>query len=372
MHIKIYILPEYKESFWAKQSLKAVAAEILRKRYAADYIEVPSVTDINFDEVFAKGEKRVLLYIGYSIYRSPSDLRYLTEHGIHTLLLNYESTDFTGNCSRVLLNYRDAIEKCVGYLTANAHDRIALLGVNPHSTVDVLKKDRFAEYLRAKDADPARDIYYNNGSIEGCLSLFLENRTDYNAVICVNDVNALALLRRLREIGMRVPEDIYVISCGFSTMLAEQAAPTLTTVAADQNEIGAQAVQAYASLIKNFGDITLTVRVAPKLIVRGSTNFDPDPGIVLPLQPSAPAPLFDFYADPDAKNFFNAESLLLSSDELDRGILAGIMSGEIYASIAERLYTSENVISYRVKRMFKITGCEKKSELIALLTPYFN
>ena len=112
MRIKIYVLPEYKESFWSVQSLKAVAAETLRKRYTAEYIEAASVTEIDFDKVFAKGEKRVLLYIGFSIYRSPGDLRYLAEHGIHTLLLNYESNNFTGSCSRVLLNYRDAIEKC--------------------------------------------------------------------------------------------------------------------------------------------------------------------------------------------------------------------------------------------------------------------
>ncbi|MBQ4598770.1 MAG: substrate-binding domain-containing protein [Clostridia bacterium] len=372
MQIKIYVLPEYKKSFWSTQSLKAVAAEILRKRYSADYIEASSVTEIDFDKEFADGEKRVLLYIGYSLWQTPTDLSYLAEHGIHTLLLNYESNNFTGSCSRVLLNYRDAIEKCVGYLTANGHDRIALIGVNPHSTVDMLKKDRFSEYLRMKGEDPARSVYYNNGSVEGCLESFLHSRADYNAVICVNDVSALALLRRLKETDLRVPEDLYVISCGFSTMLAEHAAPTLTTVSADQNEIGAQAVQAYASLIKNPGDITLTVRVAPKLVVRGSTNFDPDPGTVVAPSLPSPAPLFDFYADPDAKSFFNAESLLLGSDELDRGILAGILSGETYASIAERLYTSENVISYRLKRMFKITGCEKKSELLALLTPYFN
>ncbi|MBQ9134390.1 MAG: substrate-binding domain-containing protein [Clostridia bacterium] len=372
MRIKIYVLPEYKESFWSVQSLKAVAAEILRKRYTAEYIEAASVTEIDFDKVFAEGEKRVLLYIGFSIYRSPGDLRYLAEHGIHTLLLNYESNNFTGSCSRVLLNYRDAIEKCVGYLTASGHDRIALVGVNPNSTVDMLKKDRFVEYLRMKGEEESHSVFYNNGSLEGCLKSFLRSQTNHNAVICVNDVSALMLLRLLKENGIRVPEDIYVISCGFSTMLAEHAAPTLTTVAADQNAIGAQAVQAYATLMKNFGDITLTVRVAPSLTVRGSTNFDSDPGtIIAPMSPS-PAPLFDFYADPVAKSFFNAESLLLSSDELDRGILAGVLAGETYASIAERLYTSENVISYRMKRMFKITGCEKKHELISLLTPYFN
>lgn len=372
MHIKIYVQPEYKESFWSKQSLKAVAAEILRKRYIAQYLEAQSVTDIHFDEVFAKGEKRVLLYIGYSLKRTPGDLSYLAEHGIHTLLLNYGFSGFAGSCSRVLLNYRDAIEKCIGYLSANNHDRIALLGINPHSTTDMVKNECFTEYLRSKGAEPTHDIYYNSGSIDGCLAQFLGNRADYNAVICANDVTALTLIRRLKDQGVHVPEDMYVISCGFTTMLAEHASPTLTTVAADQSEIGEQAVQAYATLMKNTSDIALTVRVAAKLTARGTTNFDPILGTVVPPTYVPSEPVYDFYADPAAKKFFSAESLLLCSDELDQGIIAGILSGETYASIAERLYTSENVISYRIKRMYKITGCEKKSELISLLSPCFH
>ena len=37
-----------------------------------------------------------------------------------------------------------------------------------------------------------------------------------------------------------------------------------------------------------------------------------------------------------------------------------------------QLFTSENVISYRIKRMCKTTGCTKKAELVALLAPYFK
>ena len=92
---------------------------------------------------------------------------------------------------------------------------------------------------------------------------------------------------------------------------------------------------------------------------------------MLPVYPK-PSSVVNFYEDPDAQNFIHAESLLLSCDELDQGILDGILAGETYPSIAERLFTSENVISYRIKRMCKIAGCKKRSELIDLLSPFLK
>ena len=372
MRIKIFVHPESKESFWQTQCLKAIAAEILHKRYTAEYLEASSVTDIDFDKVFAPDEKKVLLYIGYSQKDSRRALIYLAKRGIHTLLINYGGPNFSGSCSKVLLNYRDAIEKCIGYLAANNHDRIALVGVNPDSSTDCIQEESFAEYLRGIGADPARNIYYNYGSISNCFAKFAADRARYNAIICTNNVVALTLLHRLGEIGVRVPEDIYLISCGCSTILGERSTPTITAIDADQNEIGRQTVLAYASLMKNPGNIAMTIRVETKLAVRGSTNFDPDPDTVIFPPCDTPVSAIDFYADPDAKSFFNAESLLLGSDELDQGILDGLLAGETYPSIAERLYTSENVIAYRIKRMFRITGCQRKGDLIALLNRYLK
>lgn len=372
MHIKIFVHPESKESFWQMQCLKAIAAEILRKRYIADYLDASSVTDIDFDKVFAPDEKKVLLYIGYSKKDSRRDLIYLTKLGIHTLLINYGSPNFSGSCSKILLNYRDAMERCIGYLAANGHDRIALVGVNPISSTDVVQEESFSGYLRDLGQDPARDIYYNYGSINDCFTKFAAERTHYNAIICTNNVVALTLLHRLGAIGVRVPEDIYIISCGCSTLLCERSVPSITSIVGDQNEIGRQTVLAYASLVKNPGNVAMTVRVGTKIAVRSSTNFDPDPDTAIFPPCGTPASKVDFYADPEVKSFFSAESLLHSSDELDQGILDGLLAGETYPSIAERLYTSENVIAYRIKRMFRITGCKKKSDLIALLNRYLK
>ncbi|MBQ4556306.1 MAG: substrate-binding domain-containing protein [Clostridia bacterium] len=372
MVIRIYVHPEFKDTFWTQLSLKATNAEITRKRYTAHYIDVEKVTDIDFDKVFEGDEKKLLLYIGHSVSGTPVDLKYLTDHGVHVILLNYESSVLSGSCSKVLLNYRDGMQKSISYLTANKHDKIALFGINPNSSTDMLKDSYFVEYLRERGGNPTRDIYYNYGSISGCFSRFAENYTDYNAVICSNDVVALALINYLKGIGVRIPEDMYVTACGGSSILSSMANTTITTVFADQYELGRQAVLTYSYLYKNPCDVALSVKVEARLTVRQSTNFDPDPGHDLVTTLKKQVPNVDFYDDPVIQSIFRIEALLLSCDELDRGILEGILAGETYPSIAERLYTSENVISYRIKRMCKITETSKKSELVTLLSPYLK
>ncbi len=372
MNIKIYVHPEFKDTFWTQLSLKATAAEITRKRYSAEYIEAENVADIDFDKVFLGEEKRILLYIGHSVSGTPKDLKVLTDNKVHVILLNYESSVLSGNCSKVLLNYRDGMQKSISYLTANKHNRIALFGINPNSSTDMLKDSYFVEYLRERGGNPSRDIYYNYGSIEDCFTRFAENKGNYNAVICANDVVAIALIKMLKNIGVNVPKDMYVTACGGSSMLSSITSPTITTVFADQYELGRQAVLTYSYLYKNPCDIALSVKVEAKLTVRESTNFDLDIGENLITNLAKQVPNVDFYDDPIIQDLFYVEALLLSSDELDRGIIDGIINGETYPSIAERLYTSENVISYRIKRMCKLTNTTKKSELVALVAPYLR
>lgn len=375
MRIKIYVHPESKESFWSRFSLRAVSAEILRKRYTPEYIENVAITDIDLDKLFEPDEKKVIMYIGYSPKSTINDLAYLSLHGIHTLMINYGYEEFSGTCSRVLLNCRDAMEKSIAYLLSHNRDRIALFGVTQGSSTDKIRVETFAEYESSIGRSLEEDTYYNYGAISECKERFVKNIANYNAVICVNEVAAFILLRWLRDSNINVPRDLYVMSCGYSTMLAEHSVPTLTSVAADQYQTGVQAVIAYSSLIKNPGNVALTVLVEAKLTVRGSTDFSPDNGALAFAPQNIGSPKdkgLNYFDDPSVRRFFSIETLLLESDDLDRKILDGLLAGDTYPKMAERLYTSENVISYRIKRMCKITGAASKSELIELISPYLK
>lgn len=370
MTVRYYLHPRNADTLWNALAVKAICAECARKRYDCTRIEAPSLSEIDFESVFAGEEKRLLIVIGASNTLTPDAFRALAVQNVHVLLLHYESSVHTGKYSKILLDYKDGMRKILGYLAACGRTRIALYGINPDSPTDMLKDDFFTDYLRTRGQNPTRDIYYNYGSQDGCFARFAGSVRDYDAVICANDVLAISLCRRLKSEGVRVPEDLYVTSFG-STLLAERSSPSITSVAVDHEEVGRQAVLAYAYLYKNPCDITLTVKVDAKLTVRASTAFRENtasPELPVP----AVVPEVDFYGDPATKQIFDAERLLLECDELDFGILTGILSGETYPHIAEKLYTSENVISYRIKRMCRVIGCSKKSELVSLLKPYLQ
>lgn len=70
------------------------------------------------------------------------------------------------------------------------------------------------------------------------------------AVFCGNDVLGVGALRRAREMGVRVPEDVSII--GFDDIeLAEIAYPALTTVHVPHREMGRRAGKALAELVTN-------------------------------------------------------------------------------------------------------------------------
>lgn len=373
MKIKIFLQSNTKNDFWIQQTQKALAAEILRKRYTAEYVEALDTSTLDLDSLFSENEPRVLLYLGYSKLGTPKNLTHLVEHGIHPVLMNIGLANFSSCCSRVFINYRDAMEKSVGYFTANGRERIALYGINPSSPTDKIMESCFANHLVANGKDPARDIYYNYASITACCAEFLPHARAYDAVICANNIVAVTLLGSLRAAGIRVPEDIHILSCGVSTLLAEQAAVPITTVSADHDSIAKQAIIAYTLLQKYSGEMTLTMRVAPQFRIRASTAFSPPPSTFSPTFPiTETTPSVNFYKDPITKEAFNVEQLLLGCDTTDFDILTGLQQGVAYPKLAEELFTSVNTVSYRVKRMCRLAGCESKEELLARISPYLQ
>ena len=368
MKVVVFVHPDT-DAFWTQVSLGGIAEEIARKRYSVVYADVEKVTDIDLDRIFADEPRRLLLYIGNSAHCLPADLQYLTANGVHVILVNHETDLLTGNCSKVLLDYRGGMYTSVQYLCAHGRKRIALFGINPCSSTDLVNTQVFTEYLLKNDGSPERDIYYNHANVQSCIAAFLQSHTLYNAVICANDIVALALIRALTKEGVRVPEDLYIVSCGGSSLVTEAAKIPVTSVFADQHEVGRQAVLAYATLHKNPCDIALTFYVKAKLTVRASTDFAPD----IRCSPEvSPAPQIDvnFYNDPTVRELLAVETLLRNCDELDRSIITELLRGKAYSAVAEQLYTSEHVITYRVKRMGKYINTTGREELVAMLSRY--
>src|SRR4051812_12617148 len=96
---------------------------------------------------------------------------------------------------------------------------------------------------------------------------------ELTAILVSNDQMALGLLRRLHEVGRKVPADLSVV--GFDDIPeAAYFAPPLTTVRQDFTELGRRCLHALLDRIAGNTAATRVV-VAPELVVRSSTARAP-------------------------------------------------------------------------------------------------
>lgn len=190
----------------------------------------------------------------------------LTASGIPTVF--YDVGTPGGNITRIRVNYRRGMERIVEYLASLGHSDIAFIG--HHSVLGPIDERRTAlmqspgmKVRFAADSDSleggaqaARDVL-NSGDMP-------------TAIVCVNDVMAVGVLRELRQRGIRVPEDISVT--GFDNIqLAEFCYPALTTVHIPRDRIGKTLFTSLAPDVTGASTAGKELVIEPELVVRDST-----------------------------------------------------------------------------------------------------
>lgn len=100
-----------------------------------------------------------------------------------------------------------------------------------------------------------------------------ERRPDIDAIFCANDVMALGAMRRLREVGRRVPQDVALVGMD-DIDLGKVSTPTLTSVTLMASERGRIAAELLFDRLE--GDDPngeeQVIDVMPRLIVRESST----------------------------------------------------------------------------------------------------
>jgi len=100
----------------------------------------------------------------------------------------------------------------------------------------------------------------------------LEKTKDFTAVFCFNDIAAIGAIRALKDVGLRVPEDVSVV--GFDDIQsAAYSTPSLTTVRQPLFEMGQRGAQILLDRIGNrTTDYPSEIVMAPELVIRESTG----------------------------------------------------------------------------------------------------
>ncbi len=178
------------------------------------------------------------------------------------------------NIMNIRVDYRRGMGKLASYLYSLGHRRMGFVG--HHAALQPIS-ERLSVLLEAakRHADLQVETAADADSLEGgrrSVRTLLARSPRLTAIVCVNDLTAVGVLRELRERGLRVPEDVSVT--GFDNVnLAQFCCPALTTVHIPRDEIG----QTICDCLMHRDNALLEheLVVDPELVLRDSTGPAP-------------------------------------------------------------------------------------------------
>ena len=183
----------------------------------------------------------------------------------------------------IVPEYARASQLAVETLLGLGHRRIAILsgpfGSTDPVTIDLNYGVR-AAYDAIKTPVEAQNVIYGNPTFEHgvtSINLLLDRPQKPTGVFCFHPLVAAGVLHQAQERGLKIPEDLSVISFGESAFGA-LLHPPLTTVSISASEVVAKALEDLQSRIA-VQDITSTRRIAiPATLVEGGSCARPNEG----------------------------------------------------------------------------------------------
>ncbi len=217
-------------------------------------------------------EHRVDGVLVSSVDVGSSAIEALNHHGITVVLL--DQCDTSGRYSSVSLDQVGGARLIAEHLLVEGHRRIGFINVSREVWWSRERLRGLREAILAKGEDP--EIVITEMTVatmtartaEPALSDLLSSAPDVTAVVCVNDMVALGVLKRLRDLKLAVPQDMSVV--GFDdSYFAGLLSPALTTVRQQPYLLGKTAAELVID--RSPTDLVKTIVYEPALIIREST-----------------------------------------------------------------------------------------------------
>jgi len=151
--------------------------------------------------------------------------------------------------SNIRIDYLSGIQQMVRHLYELGHRRIAFVAGRPRLKSNIARLQAYEECMRALGLEPGPifpgNLRFEGGVDAGLAAMKLSPRP--TAVMAVNDLTAVGVIKALSRAGCRIPQDISVT--GFDrTRLAEYSTPSITTVDIHRDLLGQMAADALHEL----------------------------------------------------------------------------------------------------------------------------
>lgn len=175
----------------------------------------------------------------------------------------------------------DGGRRVAEYLLACGRRRIGLIGGIPRASTIRHREQGFREALIAAAAELPPHYYqrsetFTHASGRESVTRLLELGAPPDAIFCVNDVLALGAMDGARALGVRVPEDLWLV--GYDDIeLASWGAYELTTVRQPMDQMVARAIDLLLAKIADRDKPIEHACLPNELVIRRSTARTPFP-----------------------------------------------------------------------------------------------
>ncbi len=178
--------------------------------------------------------------------------------------------------SNLRIDYTAGVQRIVDHLYDLGHRSIAFVAGRPGLKSNVARLEAYENRMKELGLAPGPvlpgDLRFEGGMSAGKEIANISPRP--TAVICVNDLTAVGVIKGLLESGCRVPEDVSVT--GFDkTRLAEYSNPTITTVDIHRATLGKIAADALHELSSSATPNGREYQISAELVLGGSSGPAP-------------------------------------------------------------------------------------------------
>ncbi|WP_435281713.1 substrate-binding domain-containing protein [Streptomyces koelreuteriae] len=230
------------------------------------------------EQLLATGVAGLLLVPNWTPSRPADDLRWVGELPVPAVLVERRAPHGTplAELDSVGSDHHHGVFIALRHLAALGHARVALAARKDTWTA-LQVRGAYAEgcVLLGLPAEPVIDIDEPAAHAEDIARQIVEAvESGVRGVLVHNDQDALQLSPMLRDKGLRIPEDIALVS--YDDVVAALGAPPLTAVSPPRHAVGAAAVELILRRLKS--DPALPVHhldLLPELKVRASCGGTP-------------------------------------------------------------------------------------------------
>ena len=173
------------------------------------------------------------------------------------------------------MDNRKGAEDAVNCLIRSGYDKPLLLVENQEPMFERKRIEGFKAVMGMMDEESERILIVGNDTDGICtystLEKFYEGNEIFDSVICTNNIIAFHVLKFFRKKGLRIPEDIGIVTFD-NYPLAEYMDPPLTVIDVDTYRLGEEAANELFSIIQDPAKEKAGILLPTRIIERRSTG----------------------------------------------------------------------------------------------------